>query len=429
MASELLTLPRGDSVSDLLYVKTYVKTFFRRETRYRGYRRDYLSRNLSEMEETFLFCKVCSGIMREASLVGGETTCLLCSATPRKLNAVNVIQNSVAKLEIKCPVIRECEWKGNISEAEKHLKDCDNFLIKCTPCAQIFLRRDKGNHDNELCPMRRVRCKYRCLKFGYARDLEKHENFCVNFPVLCQNGCGMKFERDFASKHRSVCELEEVTCPFAEYGCEARAMQRRHLLAHKKERYIEHTDMCLSRINLLERKIMTMKQMDGVEWKILCKDIDGVKLVESPTFYINDSKLRLYVTRENSFSSQSSIELKFSIRRIKGVFDEQLGKACITHYRVITVNNQDTTKPHYEEGAMNYQLNIGQMRQEFYEMDSANYRKYSAGDNSLTLHFYFDINTPHSILKSSVVPRSSIETARQDDRDPFIDFATVLFKK
>ena len=422
MASELTTLP---SIYDLLYVKTVIEG----KARYRGYRRDYLARNLSEMEEAFVICKVCSGIMREASFFGGETTCLLCSATPDTLNALKVIQNLVAKLEIKCPVLSECEWKGNISEAEKHLKDCDSFLIKCTPCAQIFPRREKGNHDNKLCPMRRVKCKHRCLQFGYARDFEKHEFFCVNFPVLCQNGCGMQFDRSLTSQHRSVCVLEEVACPFAEYGCETKVIHRRDLLAHQRERHIEHTDMCLSRINLLERKIMAMKQMDEIEWRIHRKDIARDKWIESPTFYIHNYKLRLYAIRENSFFSRSSRELKFSIRRIEGEFDKQLGKACITHYRVITVNNQDTTKPHYEEGTMNYQLNIGQMSQDFYEMNNSNYRKYSAGDNSLTLHFYFDINTPHSILMSSVVPRNSIETARQDDRDPFIDFATVLFKK
>ena len=417
MASELLTLPREDSVSDLLFVKTYVKTLFRRETRYRGYRRDYLSRNLSEMEETFLICKVCSGIMREASLVRGETTCLLCSATPRKLNAVNVIQNSVAKLEIKCPVIRECEWKGNISEAEEHLKDCDNFLIKCTPCAQIFPRRGKGNHDNKLCPMRRIYCKYSCVKSGYARDLAKHERFCTKFPVLCQNGCGEEFERSFISKHRSVCELEEVTCPFAEYGCEARAMLRRDLLVHKRERYIEHSDMSLCRINFLERKIMTMKQMNGVEWKIHLKDIAEDKLTESPAFYINNYKLRLYVISGIFFISLICCELEFSIERIEGEFGKQLGKACITHYRVITVNNQDITKPLYEEGTMNYQLNNGE-KGEFYRMDNSVCEKYSAGDNPLILQFYFDINA-HPILTSSVVTCSSIKTAQQEDRDPF----------
>ena len=358
--------------------------------------------------------------MREASLVGGETTCLLCSATPDKLNAVNVIQNSVAKLEIKCPVIRECEWKGNISEAEKHLEDCDDFLIKCTPCAQIFPRRDKGNHHNKLCPMRRIRCKYSCDKSGYARDYEKHERFCLRFPVLCPNGCGMEFLRDFTSKHRSVCELEEVTCPFAEYGCEATAMLRRDLLAHKKERYIEHSDMSLCGMkqiemknNFLEHKIMTMKQMDGAERKIHCKDY----------------KLRLYVTRETTFSrmfrafkysqfENSSGSVKFSIERIEGEFDKQLGKACITHYRVIAVNNQDTTKPHYEEGTMNYQLNNGEKR-EFYGMDNSVYETYSAGDNTLILQFYFDINA-HPILKSSEVMRSfSIKIEPEEDRDPF----------
>ena len=416
MASELPTLPREDSVSDLLYVKTVIGG----KAMYRGYRRDYLSRNLSEMEETFLICKVCSGIMREASLVGGETTCLLCSATPDKLNAVNVVQNLVTKLEIKCPVIRECEWKGNISEAEKHLKDCDNFLIKCTPCAQIFPRREKGNHDNKLCPMRLIRCKYSCVRSGYARDFAKHEDFCSKFPILCQNGCGKEFERSLTSQHRSVCELEEVTCPFAEYGCEARAMLRRHLLAHKKERYIEHSDMSLFRIHLLERKIMTMKQFDGVEWKIPL-NIASYPLIESPTFFINGYKLRLFVNCSISVLSVFR-DIKFSIERIEGGFDKQLGKACITHYRVIAVNKQRTARPHCEEGRMNYLLDIGE-KCEFYRMNDSVFGRHSGEDNYLTLRFYFDMDP---ILKSSEVTRSSIKIEPKEDKDPFSVSSNLL---
>ena len=59
-----------DELSDLLYVK--------KEDVYCGYRKEYMAQNLSMMEEGFVACNKCSGIMREASLSNGEITCLMC---------------------------------------------------------------------------------------------------------------------------------------------------------------------------------------------------------------------------------------------------------------------------------------------------------------------------------------------------------------
>ena len=428
MASELPTLPlQHDSIDDLLFVQTVIQG----NAKYRGYRRDYLARNLSEMEECFVICKVCSGIMREASIYRGETTCLLCSTTYKR-NAVNSVQNSVAKLEIKCPVLRDCEWKGNIPEAENHLRDCNIFLIKCIKCAQILPRREAGNHNDELCPMRKILCNYGCYKSGFAKDLEKHEKHCSKFPVLCQNVCGAEFARSFTSEHISVCELEEVACPFAEYGCKAKVMLRSDLLAHKKENLVEHTDLSLSRIKQIEIEkkslecaIMTIQQLDGVEWKIPCSYKDSItfnELLNGPIFYNNRYNLRLYVcvvSRGKSILSRRFLGFNFSIERIVGEFDKQLGQASITNYRVITVNNQDPIKPLYEEGTMNYQLNIGG-RREFYTINYAVCERYFAGGNSLRVRFYFEINT-QPILRSSEVMPCSTEIEPQVDSDPFSD--------
>ena len=162
MACILLQLDQSD---DLLYVK--------KGNEYCGYRREYLAQNLSRMEEGFVACKKCSGIMREASLSKGETICLVCSDTPRQPNPVKAVQDSIRVLEIKCPLLRDCDWKGELSEAETHLKDCLFFLIQCKKCEQIFPRGEKEKHESDSCPKRIINCEY-CEMSGKAEYKEEH---------------------------------------------------------------------------------------------------------------------------------------------------------------------------------------------------------------------------------------------------------------
>ena len=400
MASKLPNIPNipniPDDTCDLLYVKRVIKG----KEKHCGYRRDYLFKNLTEMEEGFVVCKICSGIMRQASLCEGETTCLFCSEIPDKLNPVNIVQSSVAQFAIKCPILSNCQWKGKLSEAEMHLQVCDTFRIECFKCKQIFRRKEKNSHNSEFCPMREIVCKYECFKSGYAKDLEKHETFCKNFPILCQNGCGIVFAREDYSMHKSVCALEEITCPYAEYGCDSNPMLRRDLLAHKKNNIVEHTDMSLSTIKELKKekssiewKIMTMKQLDGVEWEIVNMGKFSIgRMVEGPTFYVNNYKLRIYVTNKINLYCISN-SLHFTVKRLEGKFDKQLGIASITQYRVIIVDKRDNTKFHYEDGPMNYQLTIGENSEILYTLPEQINNKYLTTDKSMLVRFYFDINS------------------------------------
>ena len=399
MAAKLPNIP--DNTDDLLYVKRVIKG----KDKYCGYKMDYLAKNLTEMEEGFVVCKVCSGLMRDASLYNGETTCVFCSQVPDRLNAVNIVQDSVAQFEIKCPILRNCNWKGKLSEAEKHLEVCSDFRIECAECKLMFPRKEKNRHKSELCPMRVIKCPYWCFKFGYVKDLEKHKQLCVKFPILCQNGCGVELAREDHFKHRSVCELEEIACPYAEYGCDANPMLRRDLLTHKKENIVEHTDMSLSKIKKLEKekdqiewKIMTMKQLDGVEWEIKNPEKLALgQILEGPTFFVNSFKLIVCVIFEKDTSTFRRDCLYFFIKRIEGKSDKQLGMAYITHFRVIIVDKQDYAKSHYKDGSMNHRLKIGDNSEILYT-EYIN-KKYLTADKSLLFRFYFDINTQPPLRK------------------------------
>ena len=423
MASKLPNIP--DSINDILYLVAVIKG----KQKYCGYKRDYLVRNLSEMEESFVVCKVCCGIMREASLCDGETTCLFCSETPDKLNAVNNVHNSVAQFEIICPILRNCKWKGKLSEAEIHLEFCDNFLIECVKCGEIFPRKEEESHISDICPMRKICCKYGCEKSGYAKDLEKHEEVCAKIPILCQNGCGMEFPREDTSEHRDVCELEEITCPYTKYGCKAKPMLRRDLLAHKKENIVEHTDMSLNRIEKLEneKKIIewTMKDLDKFEWEFQFTAFSHFGQIDGPTFYINNYKLRLYIMRTNpqtklSYNFTPRIETSFSIKRIEGEFDKQLGIAAITHYRVNIVDIQNYKKSYVKNGPMNYQLKIGENSEVFCSIDEYTWRmNYVTADHFISIIFYFDINTQPPLEAVPEDNPTMLTSSKTSDIDPF----------
>ena len=389
-----------DQSDDLLYVK--------KGNIYCGYRREYLAENLSKMEEGLVVCKMCFGIMREASLSNGNTSCLVCSATPTQPNPVKNVQESIEVLDIECPLLRDCDWKGKLSEAETHLKDCSFFLIQCYQCKQIFLRREGEEHETNSCPRRYMSCGY-CGNSGEAKYKDKHLQFCSESLISCPNKCGAEFLRRKLSEHRSECELEAITCPYKGYGCKVRSMLRRDLLAHKKEFYIEHIDMSLVEIkqlkdenarlkkeqNEMKRKGISMKQLDGVEWEIknLNKLKDGEELT-GPTFYINHYKLRIYYIFGDYWDY-------FYLRRIAGEFDRNLGLAYITHYRVVDVNKRSYNESEYEEGILNYQLKIGTKSERFRNIYYRKETSLSSRSKSCSLHedsqniwlrFYFDVN-------------------------------------
>ena len=311
-----------DKPNDLLYVRKRKDGI----SKYCGYKRDYLVRNLSEMEEEFIICKVCSGITRDASIYNQETTCFVCSESPYE-NSVNMVRKAVDQLDIKCPLQRDCTWKGKLSEAVLHLEKCENFVVQCK-CNSSFLRKDLQHHKDKLCLKRSVQCQYCCVQ-GKAENHNKHLRECAEYPISYPNKCGAKFVRKELTRHKPECELEEITCPYKEYGCQTKSMLRRDLLTNKKEFYIEHQDMSFvamkSEIKELKNEILqltdkqtkvdlersTMK--DEIEWKIDVVEIIDNHLIEGPKFYAN--KYHLMVCLNPNYTRLAlKMQLRFFLK-------------------------------------------------------------------------------------------------------------------
>ena len=198
-----------------------------------------------------------------------------------------------------------------------------------------------------------------------------------------------------------------VTCPNKEYGCKAESMLRRDLLAHKKENIVEHQDMSLvqmsrsqfeiqqlkeenvrmkieqNEMNIIKFKVMSMKQLDGVEWDI--KNLEKLKAdeeMEGPTFYVNNYKLGIYFISRGFWDY-----LNFYLRRIEGKFDRNLGLAYITYYRVVNANEKNLNESECKEGIMNYQLKLWTKSE---VIKSYIIYKYPPSNS---LRFYFDVNS------------------------------------
>ena len=398
MASKQPVDTAPDTMDDLLYVKRSVGG----KTKYCGYRREYLAQNLTEFEKEISICNVCEGIMRKASIVKGETTCQLCSETPNELNAVKLVENCVNKLEIKCPLLRDCKWKGKLSEAENHLKECKRFLVECIYCEQVLIRGDMEIHEQNVCPFREIGCEF-CEKKGCAMYYTLHLKYCYNYPVTCSNGCGKEFPRRLLSDHNAECPLAEIECPYTKYGCKAKPM-RRDLLSHKKEFIIEHVDMVETKnqelevvisalkveVQSLKSELNTVKRLDGVEWKLrdVNKLIDG-KTLESVCFYVNKYKLKC-ISKFVCYGIGSRLD--FSIQRVVGDFDAILGVAYITECRII-LQKSDGTQSCYNRDITNYQLKIATTSDVFYSLYKWDYSSFLTPDNSLTFLLYFDVNS------------------------------------
>ena len=396
-----LLLP--DTPKDVLYVKNRKECI----TNYCGYKREYLARNLSEIETEFLICKVCSGITRDATVYCEETTCFVCSDSLCE-NSVKMVRKAVDQLAIKCPLQRDCTWKGKLSEAVLHLELCEYFIVRCK-CNSSFLRKDLQHHEYKLCPLRLVECPH-CYVQRKAVNHNKHLRECTEYPISCSNKCGAKFVRKELTRHKSKCELEEIICPYKEYGCNAKSMLRRDLLAHKKESYIEHQDMSFvvmqSEIKELKNEILrltdkqtrielersTMK--DEIKWEISVGELTDNHLIEGPTFYVH--KYHLMVCLNPNYTRLGlKIQLRFCLKRIDGGDDEELGRAYISKYKIILVNLFDENQSYSSEGQLSYELKIGESSEYFgvRDLNTLGWNFISMqSDHSMFVRFYFEVD-------------------------------------
>ena len=114
----------------------------------------------------------------------------------------------------------------------------DNHLTKdgsceyedaiCTSgCGGVVQRRHLTKHVETECSCRKLYCQYCQLEVEYQFIEGKHQEECVEHPLVCPNNRdeGVSNPRKDMNKHKSVCPLEMIDCEYHTVGCEVRMTQ------------------------------------------------------------------------------------------------------------------------------------------------------------------------------------------------------------
>ena len=232
------TMHRPDVRESLLYTHT--------EDGFGGYRRELLIAQLTPIEESFLVCTCCKGIMREACSTneGLLQVCFMCVENPEgSYQNLASARKSVLELKVKCPLSnRKCEWKGKMCDISQHLDECPYYIIECSlDCGEIVQRGNIMLHQTTDCPMKPIKCKF-CNKDFPPILLIDHEEECKNTAILCTNKCGVQVKKVDIEYHlKSECPNSLSPCSFAQYGCGATHMKREEVREHMRSNNELHT--------------------------------------------------------------------------------------------------------------------------------------------------------------------------------------------
>ena len=242
-----------DDKNDVLFIKI--------DGTHRGFKKEFLSQNIPPMMESILICPVCKGILNDATVCVGAITCENCANPKGEKSKVSQVDSTVLGLDVKCPLLRKCEWSGKLSSAQEHLGKCLFFQLKCPlGCGQIFERSKEENHKSKECVKRKINCQH-CKKPFTSQELEAHSKNCDSQIVKCPGGCGKDLAKKDATSHKNTdCPLADVKCPFEKYGCKIGAIKRKEIVAHKTGKMSEHLDFILERQIKLETENTNLKK-------------------------------------------------------------------------------------------------------------------------------------------------------------------------
>jgi hypothetical protein len=211
-------------------------------------------------------------------------------------------------LKVKCSNHRQgCEWIGELGTLQGHCRSaktgCGYVEIKCpNGCYDILeefgddeeshvsqeikqvLRKDLKHHLTAECRLRRYQCQYCGKRDTFEAITEWHYYECSEFPVPCPNRCCvMQMKRKEINKHRKLCPLEIIVCPFVTEGCKAWDLLQKDEAIHMQKNIVNHQLMMLK--SLKDERITRQKERDKYDmeldrWdrkaKVIAKNIDSL---------------------------------------------------------------------------------------------------------------------------------------------------------
>ncbi|XP_076344558.1 TNF receptor-associated factor 4-like isoform X5 [Tachypleus tridentatus] len=157
-------------------------------------------------------------------------------------------------------------WSGftplKVKVFQGHLNTCKYDAIPCTnQCAAMIPRLLMKDHLSYTCPKRRISCEF-CNREFTGETLEGHVGSCQYEPVYCENKCGLKLQRRFATSHRlNECMKKLVTCRYCEKEFLYDTLQgpRFSLDEHLEESTRFHLILMCNLVSRQQRQISTLQ--------------------------------------------------------------------------------------------------------------------------------------------------------------------------
>ena len=211
--------------------------------KYRGYKKDILTENLSERDNAIFVCPRCQGILRELCIsTDGEQFCSCCKKEGEQTNFNIHMNNMVLCFKCTCPLmVRGCGWLGTVGDCENHLDTCGYVQETCKlKCGVVLQRNDLVTHEKENCVQRIVNCEH-CKKNFKFCELTKHLEMCPKVKVLCELKCGLVMCRDKVTQHlKKECGKVEEDCKL---GCGVK-LTRDELIIHVIDKCVQRLIVC-----------------------------------------------------------------------------------------------------------------------------------------------------------------------------------------
>ena len=162
------------------------------------------------------------------------------------------LKRKINELKVYCSYLeRGCTQTMKLEELEKHLSTdnpngCGYVNVECqNKCGTSILHKDLTDHYDNKCLERTVTCKF-CNEAGPFSHITNvkhggHIERCREYPVDCPRKCGTvkELKHKDLKKHKEVCPLEPMECPFREAGCKQQLV-RKDLDGHMQANTQQH---------------------------------------------------------------------------------------------------------------------------------------------------------------------------------------------
>ncbi|KAI6658065.1 TNF receptor-associated factor 6 [Oopsacas minuta] len=250
-----------------------------RSKSFRGYKIDMLHQRPSSVE--LVTCPVCQGILREALVFEGKTTCRNCCENEELAVPSVVMRQGIETIPGKCPFSKSgCDWTGALGNLEIHIAECE-FSVKC--------------------PYSKFGCSFESANTNEMTDHKiesKAQHFEMKLAHLENENLALK-----KIQNSLKCQISAI------------------VFMPNISKFVESLKMCFQ----------------GAEWRLKGHQITGSKgEMVGPDFYIKGYHLQLVGRVEDNL-------VLFRVRRISGEFDSCISPGILKYSSIDQRSKEKTT--------------------------------------------------------------------------------------